>query len=86
MIIGITWWHLKKIHYSILEYLNNKVGLHAHASCPLKSVVISTLLKIGMVKLLKNFHIALIVKKQIFQTKILNGINFFLIIIYIYIY
>ena len=46
-------------------------------------MVISTLFKIGMVKLLKNFHTALIVKKQIFQTKILNGINFFLIIIYI---
>ena len=48
-------------------------------------MVISTLLKIGMVKLLKNFHTALIVKKQIFETKILNGINFCLIIIYIYI-
>ena len=27
MIIGITWWSLKKIHRSIFEYLNNKVGL-----------------------------------------------------------
>ena len=29
-------------------------------------MVISTLLKIGMVKLLKNLHTVLIVKKQIF--------------------
>ena len=44
-------------------------------------MVISTLLKIGMVKLLKNLHTILIVKKQIFQIKILNEVNFFLIII-----
>ena len=46
-------------------------------------MVISTLLKIGMVKFLKNLHTVLIVKKQIFQIKILNEINFCLIIIYI---
>ena len=44
-------------------------------------MVISTLLKIGIVKLLKNLHTILIVKKQIFQIKILNEVNFFLIII-----
>ena len=27
MIIGITWWSLKKIDCSIFEYLNNKVDL-----------------------------------------------------------
>ena len=41
----------------------------------------STLLKIDMVKLFKNLHNILIVKKQIFQIKIFNEINFFLIII-----
>ena len=59
MITGITWSSLKKIHCSIFEYLNNKVG----PSCPLKSMVISILLKIGMVKLLKILHTVLIVKK-----------------------
>ena len=44
---------------SIFEYLNNKVG----RSCTLKSMVISILLKIGTVKLLKNLHTVLIVKK-----------------------
>ena len=44
-------------------------------------MVISIFLKISTVKLLKNLHIILIVKKQFFQMKILNKINFFLIII-----
>ena len=35
-------------------------------------MVISTLLKIGTVKLLKNLHTILIVKKQIFQIKMLK--------------
>ena len=46
-------------------------------------MVISIVLKIGRVKLLKNVHIVLIVKKQTIQIKILNKIIFFLIIIYI---
>ena len=66
-----------KIHHSIFEYLNNKVG----PSCPLKSIVISILLKIGMVKLLENLHTVLIVKNYIFQIKLLNRTNFFLFII-----
>ena len=52
-------------------------------SCPLKSMVISILLKIGMMKFLKNLHIDLIAKKLFFQMKKLNESNFFLIIIYI---
>ena len=46
-------------------------------------MVISILLKIGIVKFLNNLHTALIVKKQIFLIKILNEINFFKILIYI---
>ena len=52
-------------------------------SGPLKSMVISILLKIGTVKFLKNLHIDLITKKLFFQIKKLNESNFFLIIIYI---
>ena len=52
-------------------------------SGPLKSMVISTLLKNGTVKFLKNLHIGLIVKRLFFQIKILNDNNFFLVIIYI---
>ena len=44
-------------------------------------MVISTLLKISMVKLLINLHTILIIKKVIFQIKILNEINIFPIII-----
>ena len=44
-------------------------------------MVIATLLKIEMVKLLKNSHKVLIVKKQMFYIKILNKINLFLFII-----
>ena len=38
-------------------------------------MVISILLKIDMVKLLKNFNTVLIAIKEIIQTKILNEIN-----------
>ena len=44
-------------------------------------MVISILLKIGMVKFLKILLICLTGKKQFFQIKISSGINFFLIII-----
>ena len=44
-------------------------------------MVISTLLKNGTVKFLKNLHIGLIAKKLFFQIKILNDNNFFLVII-----
>ena len=44
-------------------------------------MVISILLKIRMMKLLKKLHTVLIFKKLIFQIKILNEINLFLIII-----
>ena len=44
-------------------------------------MIISILLKIGMVKHLTNLHAVLIVNMQIFQIKILNEINFLLIII-----
>ena len=30
MIIGLSWWSLKKIHHSIFDYLNDKVGLQAY--------------------------------------------------------
>ena len=46
-------------------------------------MVISNLLKNGMVKFLKNLQIGLIAKKHFFQIKILNDNNFFLFIIYI---
>ena len=65
----------------IFEYFNDRSWL----SGPLKSMVISILLKIGTVKILKNLHIVLIVKKQIFQIKLLNHINFFPIKIFIFI-
>ena len=51
------------IHHSILEYFNDKSW---HLG-PLKSVLISILLKIGMVKFLKNLRTDLIVTKQLFQ-------------------
>ena len=44
-------------------------------------MVISILLEIGTVKILKNLHTALIVKKYISQKKLLNQTNFFLFII-----
>ena len=40
---------------------------------------------IDMMKFLKNVHIVLILKKQLFPIKILNQINFFVIVTYIYI-
>ena len=46
-------------------------------------MVISTLLKNGTVKFLKNLHIGLIAKKLFLQIQILNDNNFFLVIIYI---
>ena len=46
-------------------------------------MVISILFKIGIVKILKFLHTVLIDKKQIFQMKILDEINFFIIIILI---
>ena len=72
MIIGI--------YHSVFEYLNDKVRLLS----PLKSMVISILLNIGMVKFLQILHSVLIVQRVIFQIKIFNKINFFLIIIYIF--
>ena len=45
-------------------------------------MVISIFLNIGMVKFLKTLHIIFIVSKKNFQIKILNEINFLLIIIY----
>ena len=44
------------------KYLNNEAGF----SCPLKSVVFSVLLRIGMVKSLKSLNTVLFVKMQIF--------------------
>ena len=55
--------------------LNNKVGFHAHCN------QWWSLLTIGTMKLVKNLHIVLIVKRQIFQIKILNEISFPIIII-----
>ena len=55
----------QKVSPFYFEYLNNEVG----PTCPLKSMVTSILLKIGMVKLLKNLHTVLIVKNHIFQGK-----------------
>ena len=49
---------------------------------PLKSMVISILLNIGMMKFL-TLHPILITKIVIFQIKILNEINFFLIVSYV---
>ena len=46
-------------------------------------MVISILLNTGEVKFLKTWHFVSIVKIAIFQIKILNEINFFLILIYI---
>ena len=44
-------------------------------------MVISILLKIGMLKFFKTLHIGLMAKNLNFQKKKLNDINFFLIII-----
>ena len=79
MIIEITVWSLKKIHHSIFEYLNNKVW----SPCPLKSMVISILLNIGTVIFFKTLHPVLITKMIIFQIRLLNETNFFLIFIYL---
>ena len=46
-------------------------------------MAISILLKIEMVKFLKNLHIGLIAKKLFFSDKKINESKFFLIIIYI---
>ena len=46
-------------------------------------MVISIFLNIGTMKFLTILHIVFIVLKQIIQIKILNEINFLLIIIYI---
>ena len=46
-------------------------------------MVISILLKTGTVEFFKHLNIDLIAKKQLFKIKILNDIDFFLIIIYI---
>ena len=53
------------------DHRNNlvKFGKDSPLSGPLKSKVIPILLKIEMVKFLKNLHIVLIVEKQIFQIK-----------------
>ena len=53
------------------DHRNNLVKFEKDSplSGPLKSKVIPILLKIEMVKFLKNLHIILIVEKQIFQTK-----------------
>ena len=48
------------------EYLNDR----SWTSCPLKSMVISISLKIGMVKFVKNVHIFLIVQKRILNDNI----------------
>ena len=72
MIIGIIWQSLKKILHSICEYFNDKSWL----SGQLKSMVISVLLKSGMVKFLTHLHISLI-------AQFLSDINFILIIFYI---
>ena len=50
---------------------------------PIEINGISILLKIEMVKFLKNLHIGLIAKNIFFQIKKFNESNFFLIIIYI---
>ena len=79
MIIRITWWSLERdsqFYFWVLQWWSWLSG-------PLKSMVFSILCKIGMVKILKNLHIGLIVKKLFFQIKKLNEINFFLIITYI---
>ena len=79
MIVGITWWSLKKdslLRFWVIEW-------RSWPLCPLKSMVISIFLNIGMVKFLKILHTVFIVSKQIIQIKILNEINFFLIITYI---
>ena len=60
------------------KYFNEKSWL----SDPLKSIVISILLKIGIVKFLKNLHIGLIAKKQIFQIKIINKVIIYILIQY----
>ena len=60
------WWSLKKIHHSAVEYLNDEIW----PEDPLKSMVISILLNTGMVELNG---------KTIFQIKILNKMNFFLV-------
>ena len=44
-------------------------------------MVISILFKIGIVKIIKFLHTVSIDKKQIFQMKILDEINFFIIVI-----
>ena len=59
------------------KYFNEKSWL----SDPLKSII-SILLKIGIVKFLKNLHIGLIAKKQIFQIKITNKVIIYILIQY----
>ena len=49
-----------KNNHSVFEYFNDKIWL----SGPLKSMVISILLKIGTVKFFKNLQIGLIIQKQ----------------------
>ena len=49
----------------------------------LKSMLVPILLNTGIVEFLKTLPTVLIVKMKIFQIKILNEINFCLVIIYV---
>ena len=78
MIRRITWWSLKKIHRSIFEYLNDKVGLQG-----IENNGNLYFTQNGTVKFLKKWHTGLIAKKLFCQIKIFIDNYLFLIIIYI---